>query len=321
MEAVIPVKKTPRVSTPGTERRTPKAFSPSFPDPIRVIRPNLVLVDYGPMTLTVSAWGDGSPRPVMAVRAAVFALGLLEELAGIQPLVKITSGKVKNLNKCPPLLRRAVRSCRAVSPELTGLAAVAGLAADAVLGEALRLGADRVIVNNGGDVALITCAGQPIRVGLKTHPEEEVTHFLEITEKDQIGGVATSGWTGRSFSTGVADVVTVWAGDCATADAAATWIAGRTKVTSGKVVKVPAMDVDPETDIPRLEVTREVGRLAPKEKKMALEVGLAEAGRLVAKGVIRGAFLAVQRETRWIGVSGGPELKRLIRKTNGREPY
>ena len=203
---------------------------------------------------------------------------------------------------------------------MTGLAVVAGLAADEILQEAVRQGADRVIVNNGGDVALITCAGQIVRVGLKTYLEGEITHFLEITENDHIGGVATSGWTGRSFSTGVADVVSVWAGDCTTADAAATWISGRTDLNSGKVSRSPARELDPETDIPLLEVTREVGRLAPKEKKEALEAGLAEAGRLIAEGIIRGAFLAVQGETRWIGVRGGREPKPSIRKTNSTEP-
>jgi len=282
-------------------------FSPAFSEPVQVIRPDLVLLDYGPVTLTVSAWAGGRLRPVMAVKAAVFAMRLLDDLSGIQPLLKTPVGVIKNLKSCPPLLRKAVRSCRVVSPELTGLAAVAGLTADAVLLEALRQGADRVIVNNGGDVALVPCTEQPVRVGLKSHPEGEVTHFLKIGAEDKIGGVATSGWTGRSFSTGVADVVTVWAGDCATADAAATWIAGRTDLNSGKVFRSPAKTMDPEIDIPLLQVTREVGRLTRKEKEAALEKGLAEAERLAAKGVIRGAFLAVQGETRWIGVPGGPE--------------
>ncbi|MBI5586409.1 MAG: FAD:protein FMN transferase [Deltaproteobacteria bacterium] len=293
---------------------TPNAFAPPFPGPLQVHRPDLILVDYGPLTLTVSVWADGEPRPVMAARAAVLALEVLGELAAIQPLMKKPSGKIKNPANGPTLLSRAVQICRAISPELTGLAAVAGLTADEVLQEAVRLGADRVIVNNGGDVALITCADQPVRVGLKTHPEGEVTHYLEIAAEDKIGGVATSGWTGRSFSTGVADIVSVWAGDCTTADAAATWIAARTDVRSGRVFRTPAGALDPETDIPLLKVTREVGRLTQREKKVALEKGLAEAERLVEKRIIRGAFLAVQGETRWIGTPGGPEPRALIRK-------
>ena len=308
-----------KASTPNVERRTPNASSPPFPDPIQVLRPDLILVDYGPMTLTVSAWAEGEPRPVMAARAAVLALDILDRLAAGQPLLKTPAGKIKKLDGYPPLLQKAVRICREISPELTGTAAVAGLAADEVLHEALRLGADRVIVNNGGDIALFTSGRQRINVGLKTHPEGQVTHYLEVSSGDRIGGVATSGWTGRSFSTGVADVVTVWAGDCTTADAAATWIAGRTDLNSGKVSRSPARELDPETDIPLLKVTREVGRLTLKEIKVALEAGLAEAGRLVAKGIIRGAFLSVQGETRWIGVRGGPELKHFMQRTNGKE--
>jgi uncharacterized protein len=307
-------KGTAKASTPNAERRTPNGFPLLLPNPIRVIRPGLILVDYGPMTLTISAWADGEPRPVMAAKAAVFALGLLEEMSSLQPLLKTPAGKIKNLKDCSTILRKAVRSCRAVSRELTGLAAVAGLTADEVLGEALRLGADRVIVNNGGDVALITCAGKPVRVGLQTHPEGEVTHYLEIEAEDKIGGVATSGWTGRSFSTGVADVVTVWAGDCATADAAATWIASRTRLNSIKVSQCPAKDLDPDTDIPLLEVTWKVGRFTPKEKQTVLKAGLAEARRLLAGQVIRGAFLAVQGEVRWVCGSGSPEPELLLRK-------
>lgn len=299
------------------ETSTPNDVPFDLSQPIRVLRPDLVLVDYGPVTLTISAWADGKPRPVMASLAAVFVLGLLEELAGVQPLLKTPTGKIKNLKKCPPLLRKAVRSGSAVSRELTGLAAVAGLMADQALQEALRQGADRVIVNNGGDVALRTCSGQPVRVGLKTHPKGEVTHFLAIKAEDKIGGVATSGWSGRSFSTGVADVVTVWAADCATADAAATWIAGRTDVVSQKVSRKPAREIDPATDIPLLNVTREVERLTLKERRAAQEAGLAEARRLVKEGIIRGVFIGVQGEIRWITGPGGPEPKAIMRKTKG----
>ena len=211
MNAINVPQGLPKVSAPNAEPRTSNDFPLLFPNPIQVLRPDLVLVDYGPMSLTISAWAEGEARPVMAVRAAVLALDLLKDLSAVQPLLKAPAGRIKNLKDCSPILRKAIQRCRAVSPELTGLAAVAGLAADAVLEEAVRLGADRVIVNNGGDIALKVSDGDPVRVGMKTHPEGEVTHFLEIAAEDNIGGVATSGWTGRSFSTGVADVVTVWA--------------------------------------------------------------------------------------------------------------
>ena len=203
MKATNVTKASSRASAPNAERRTPNAFSPPFPNPLQALRPDLILVDYGPMTLTVSAWADGKPRPVMAVRAAVLALDILDRLAAGQPLLKTPAGKIKKLEGCPPLFQKAVRTCRAVSSELTGTDAVAGLAADEVSNEALRLGADRVILNNGGNIALKVSVGQPVRVGMKTHPEGEATHFLEIAAEHNIGGVATSDWTGRSFSTAI----------------------------------------------------------------------------------------------------------------------
>jgi hypothetical protein len=307
MNAFNGTKGPARISTPKSKRRTPNDFPLLFANPIQVLRPDLILIDYGPMTLTISAWADGKPRPVMAARAAVLALEILDRLAAGQPLLKTITGKIKNLESCPPLLQKAIRICRAVSSELTGTAAVAGLAADAVLNEALRLGADRVIVNNGGDIALFTSGGQNIKVGLKTHPDGQVTHHLEVSSGTRIGGVATSGWTGRSFSIGVADIVTVWAGDCATADAAATWLAARTALFSEKVLKVIARAIDPATDIPHLEVTRAVGFLSTEEQKAALTAGLAEAEKLLDRGIIGGAFLAVQGEVCWVGRARGVE--------------
>jgi len=120
-----------------------------------------------------------------------------------------------------------------------------------------------------------------------------------------IGGVATSGWIGRSFSTGVADVVTVWAEDCATA--AATWIAACAWLPSSKVHRTPANHIDPGTDIPRLKVTRGVDPLAREEKREALGAGLSAAVGLLERGVIQGAFLSVQGEVRWVNDPRGPQ--------------
>ncbi|MCP4687433.1 MAG: hypothetical protein GY859_05240, partial [Desulfobacterales bacterium] len=52
--------------------------------PIHVLTEELVLVDWGPMTLTVSAWRKGRARPVIAARAAHAALRRLRILADFQ---------------------------------------------------------------------------------------------------------------------------------------------------------------------------------------------------------------------------------------------
>lgn len=271
-----------------------------FFEPIQVINPELILIDWGPMTLTLSVWAEDQPRPVMAVQAANKALELLEELGEFQNFLKIPSRKIKKDDLLPPLIRRVVSACRSVSSELTGMAAVAGLIGDALVQSALALGGDRIIVNNGGDIALGLRGNQTLRVGLKDPVAGQISHVLDICCEQGIGGVATSGWGGRSFSPGIADAVSVWASDCATADAAATWIAGRMKLDSPKVIRSPAKELDPETDIPHLLITREVFPLTQQEKETVLAAGAVVAQELIALGVIKGAYLAVQGSYRWI---------------------
>lgn len=280
-----------------------------FFEPIQVINPELILIDWGPMTLTLSVWADDQPRPVMAVQTALKALDLLGELAEHQNFLKLPIHKIKNEVPLHPLIKTAVSVCRRVSSELTPMAAIAGLVGDEVVQKALALGGDRIIVNNGGDIALGLRGNQTLRVGLKVPVTGQISHVLDICAEQGIGGVATSGWGGRSFSPGIADAVSVWASDCVTADAAATWIAGRMKLDSPKVIRSPAKELDPETDIPHLLITREVFPLTPEEKETVLAAGAVVAQELITLGVIKGAYLAVQGSYRWIA------FKELFPKT------
>ena len=74
-----------------------------------------------------------------------------------------------------------------------------------------------------------------------------------------IGGIATSGARGRSFSLGIADSVTVLARDAATADAAATLIANAVDIDSPAIMRRPARELDPDSDLGDRLVTVSVG--------------------------------------------------------------
>ncbi len=74
-------------------------------------------------------------------------------------------------------------------------------------------------------------------------------------------GVATSGFGGRSFTLGLADIVSVVADSAALADAAATLVANRTFVEAAGVVRRKGRELDPLTDIPDELVTVERGPL------------------------------------------------------------
>ena len=87
-------------------------------------------------------------------------------------------------------------------------------------------------------------------------------------------GVATSGRHGRSFSLGIADAVTVLAADAARADAAATLIANAVDLPGHPAIsRVPASELEPDSDLGARPVTVEVGPLAPEEVGLALERG------------------------------------------------
>ncbi len=266
-------------------------------EPIKVLSEDLVLVDWGPMTLTISAWDNERAMPVMAVRAAQTALESLEILADFQGYLKIPSSNLPIGRPLPRVVERAFEAARIVNGNLSPLAAVAGAVAEEVTVSASNLGADKVIVNNGGDIALYLKGRTRASVGLKALQSEELIGRLNLVAENAIGGVASSGWGGRSFSTGVADLVVVWADNAGLSDAAATYIAGQVEVRDKKVRRVRAKDIDPFSDLNQAMVTAKVGRLSPRQCSEALEQGALASQKLFEARTIRGCFIMVQGNT------------------------
>ncbi|MBI5523162.1 MAG: hypothetical protein HY910_11065 [Desulfarculus sp.] len=266
-------------------------------EPIRVLRPDLVVVDWGPMTLSVRAWAGGKPRPVMAAKAAAHALQLLAQLADFQHYLKLDVLDLPRRGRRPAVVAAAAEACRQVAlasgVRLTPLAAVAGAVAGQVAQAAWNLGADKVVVNNGGDLALRLALGRRLLVGLPLFPGGPLGHQLSLRGGDGVGGVATSGWPGRSFSPGVAEQVAVWGADGALADAAATVLAGACRVDSPRVTRVPARELDPNTDVPEFMVTTHVDALSDDEAAQALAGGEALARRLLLALPLVGAHFSV----------------------------
>jgi uncharacterized protein len=102
---------------------------------------------------------------------------------------------------------------------------------------------------------------------------------------------------GRSFSLGIADAVTVLARTASQADAAATIIANVVDLPGHPaIVRCPAHDLQPDTDLGARLVTRGVGELSAGEIEAALESGAACARKLLAAGLIDGAALRLLGE-------------------------
>lgn len=267
--------------------------------PVRVLSEDLVLVDWGPMTLTISVWDRGKARPVMAAQAARTALACLETLSDFQGFLRKPVHRLPADPRFPAtakVVRRAFEAAQTISDDLTPLAAVAGAVADQVAASAEELGADRVIVNNGGDVSLRLGPSETAIVGLQAQNGRECVGRLTVRGGAGVGGVASSGWGGRSHSAGTADLATVWTDTAALADAAATFLAGATRLDGPDVGKVRAGDIDPLSDIKNQPVTISVTRLTNARKRQALNRAAETARRLHDNGQIRGCCLRLQGE-------------------------
>jgi uncharacterized protein len=273
----------------------------------------------GPIDLIVEA--NGSETSVRAAydAAAQRFTGLLDELCDELPLLRSAAEPARCLLQGVVARRmHAAVAPFAADHFITPMAAVAGAVAEEILGA--MLGAARLTrayVNNGGDIALHLTSGEQFTIGLIDRPDRHGLMRRAVIEAgDPTRGIATSGRHGRSFSLGIADAVTVLARTAAQADAAATIIANAVNLPGHPaIVRHPAQDLQPDSDLGALLVTREVGELSGRDIEAALEAGAASARALLAAGLIDGAALRLRGETVAVGTKaiGTPESETLFR--------
>jgi ApbE superfamily uncharacterized protein (UPF0280 family) len=274
----------------------------------------------GPIDLIVEAWGSEANVRIAYDAAIRRFTGLLDELCG--ELVELR----KPAHPSASMLQGNVAGGmhQAVAPYaadhfITPMAAVAGAVAEEILGamvDAANL--QRAYVNNGGDIALHLGRGERFTVGLVDRPDRPGLMQTTIIEADSpTRGIATSGRHGRSFSLGIADAVTVLARTASQADAAATIIANAVDLPGHPaIVRCPANDLQPDSDLGMRLVTCEVGLLSRYEIEEALEAGADKARALLGQGLIERAALRLHGETRIVAqrtVSAVP--RQLIRES------
>ena len=187
---------------------------------------------------------------------------------------------------------------------ITPMAAVAGAVAEEILAAMLSAAElSRAYVNDGGDIAVHLAAGETFVIGMVERPDRpSLFGTTSIRSEDPVRGIATSGWRGRSFSLGIADAVTVLADRAAAADAAATIIANAVDLPGHPaIVRVPACELAPDSDLGERLVTQNVGPLNAAEIDRALMSGTATAEKLLRIGLIRSVALNLQGQTRVVG--------------------
>ncbi len=276
-------------------------------------------LQHGPIDLVIEAWGEaGEVRAAYAQAQACFAAVLPTLCAELPRLRRPVDG----MPFAGPVAERMRRACAAVVDAdgvrassdpvfLTPMAAVAGAVADHVLA-AMTAGRSlaKAYVNDGGDIAIHLAPGATLTCGLVADLAAPTLdgRFVLIHDLPVRGlatsGRATKGEGGRSFSLGIADAVTVLAADAAAADAAATVIANAVDLPGHPcVARLPAVALDPDSDLGERLVTIGLGALTPSEIDVALARGRAAAERLRRAGRIFAAVLVLRRIVATVGLA------------------
>ena len=273
---------------------------------IHLLDKGRVMAEYGPMQLVISASIGEVPQVEECVRAAKESFQHLECVARCKDSISVPwhhiSGPVRD--EVPLSM---VSASRAVGDkDLTPMAAVAGAIADAVADFLFDRGMTKVVVSNGGDVAIRLTQEHSARIGIGALDSSKGYPFDIVLDGSRLAwGVATSGLGGRSLTKGIASHVTVVSTMAAYADAAATAVANATFVEDSEVKQSLAEDMDANTDIRGSMVVTKVGRISEEKIALGLSRGRERAENLLARGIILGALIIIKDRVDLVGSLGG----------------
>ncbi len=253
-----------------------------------------VLAECGPMRLVIRAWEGSKPQMGLIREAAGQSFLYLERVAGFRREVSLSFRNIK-VQPQDDLAMEMISSVEIIGDsDLTPMAAVAGTLADAVADWLFERGPTRVIVDNGGDIAVRLAEGETVTVGVRPRvTSRHVSHLIRLNSGCSAWGVTTSGVGGRSLTRGIASAVTVLSTKASVADAAATAIANACFVKDDRITQLPAEKIDPASDLKSIPVTIEVGLLSSGKIRTAINSARQKAEDLSQKGIIMGAFIAL----------------------------
>ncbi len=280
--------------------------------PAVAILPNERLhLHYGPIDVLIDVDADKSTIAAAHNAAQHSFDGLLEALVCELPLLRTPLTSNVNQRGNPPEGVVANSMWRACLPHanrfVTPMAAVAGAVADFLVQGMQQAApkARRLMVNNGGDIALWLSPGAQSSIAVCQNNATQAA-TITLRSNDGVGGIATSGWTGRSYSLGIADAVTVLAPTAAAADVAATLIANAVQLSCAEtdtryVKRIPANELQPDSDLSHTQVTVAVSELPKRLREQAVQNGLNEARQLMTESTLAGVFISCQGHQACIG--------------------
>ncbi|HVN22827.1 MAG TPA: UPF0280 family protein [Syntrophorhabdales bacterium] len=254
-----------------------------------------MLLDIGPATIVINGEKEGKPYIFDRKPLAEQVERILAEIRDYLPVLKQKAFRIRRSDSLPPVARSMVSAVKAVDEaSLTPMAAVAGAVAEQLKDAISDKGLQFISVNNGGDIAIVNRRGRPVGIAIGDMEQGRTTPYVVKVSELIDFGVATSGFGGRSFTLGLADIVTVVASSAPLADAAATFIGNSTNVEANTVERRRAAEIDPATDIADEMVTVHVGNLTGEQVAGALGRGRAVAERLKRQGTISDAVIILK---------------------------
>lgn len=256
-------------------------------------------LQHGPIDLLIEA--DGEREQAFTAVEARFGT-ILDELVGELVELRLPMTQTTAQPRSPIARRMHRATLPHAGQFVTRMAAVAGAVADealATMRDRARL--TRAFVNNGGDIALYLAPGASFAIQMASQ-DGAMLGRIDIDATQGIGGLATSGWRGRSHSFGIADSVTVLGKSAASADVAATLIANAVNLPDHPgIERRPAKELWPDSDLGDRLVTTHCPDLAPRDIDEALTIGAAAARTMLDQGHISAAALFLQGNMRIIG--------------------
>ncbi|MEM2874729.1 MAG: UPF0280 family protein [Candidatus Hadarchaeales archaeon] len=167
-----------------------------------------------------------------AIHAGILARAEVERYVGLHPEFRWSLEPIDLPGRHPRVIELMLRAGKTAG--VGPFAAVAGAIAQVAAEAAIEAGARNVIVENGGDIAIM--GNRDFRIAVFPGPsmdEKRIPLGFHINAGDLPMGICTSsGTVGHSISFGDADAVVVFAREAATADGAATSIANEVKGSS-----------------------------------------------------------------------------------------
>jgi len=261
---------------------------------IGVLDEESVLAECGPMRLVIRAWNKKQPQIKLARRAAEESFSYLERIARCRMILSRPYPEISDLPEDELALEMVNSVATIGDDDLTPMAAVAGTIADAVANWLFEQGVTKVIVENGGDIAVRLAEGESVTVGVRPRvTSRHISHVINLDSGRSAWGVTTSGVGGRSLTRGIASAVTVLSTKASVADAGATAIANACFVEDDRIIQLPAAKIDPTSDLKDMLVTTEVGPLSSEKILAAINSARRKADDLSQKGIIDGAFIAL----------------------------